>query len=63
MTFRETAEAKLKWVLEQKAKGLEVIEKQLQQLEDNKENLTMLDGMIFVLKELLENKVEENKVE
>ena len=63
MTFRETVEAKLKWVLEQKTKGLEVIEKQLQQLKDNKENITMLDGMIFVLTELLETKEEENKVD
>jgi len=63
MTFRETVEAKLKWVLEQKTKGLEVIEKQLQQLKDNKENLTMLDGMIYVLTELLEYKEEENKVD
>ena len=63
MTFRETVEAKLKWVLEQKTKGLEVIEKQLQQLKDNKENITMLDGMIYVLQELLEHKEEENKVD
>ena len=63
MTFRETIEAKLKWVLEQKTKGLEVIENQLQQLKDNKENITMLDGMIYVLQELLEHKEEENKVD
>lgn len=65
--LRVDIEAKLKWALEQKENGIKVIEKQMKQIQENKNTLLELQGIIKVLTQLLEPakvepKVEERKV-
>ena len=57
--LRKEIEDKLKWALEQKANGLKVIEKQLNQVKDNQNTLLELAGIIKVLSQLLESDKEE----
>jgi len=61
ISLRKTIEQKLKWSIEEKKKGLEVIEKQLAQIKENKDTILKLDGIILVLTELLEPKDEIKK--
>ena len=58
--LRKDIEDKLTWAIEQKKKGLEVIEKQLQQVKENKDTMLELTGIIKVLSQLLE---EDKKIE
>ena len=57
--LRNIITEKLEWAKIEKEKGIKVIEKQLQQVKENKETITKLDGIIMVLTELLEIKKEE----
>jgi len=62
--LRVDIEAKLKWALEQKENGIKVIEKQMKQIQENKNTLLELQGIIKVLTQLLEpDKPEEPKAE
>jgi uncharacterized protein YicC (UPF0701 family) len=62
--LRADIEAKLKWAIEQKTKGIKVIEKQMQQIKENQNTLLELQGIIKVLMQLLEpEKIEEPKPE
>jgi len=54
IALREEIKAKLNWAIEEKKKGIVVIEKQLAQIKENKETINKLDGVITVLTELLE---------
>jgi len=63
ITLRANIEAKLKWAIEEKARGIAVIEKQFAQIKENKDTILKLDGIILVLKELLEPPKEEPKKE
>jgi LDH2 family malate/lactate/ureidoglycolate dehydrogenase len=57
--LRVDIEAKLKWALEQKENGIKVIEKQMKQIQENKNTLLELQGIIKVLTQLLEPIKEE----
>ena len=62
--LRLTIEAKLKWAIEEKKKGITVIEKQLAQIQENKITIYKLDGIITAFAELLEpEEKEEQKIE
>jgi len=61
--LRVDIEAKLKWALEQKENGIKVIEKQMKQIQENKNTLLELQGIIKVLTQLLEPIKEEIKNE
>ena len=67
ITLRKNIENKLNWAIEERKKGISVIEKQLAQIKENQSTILKLDGAITTLKELLEPeekeipKVEENK--
>ena len=62
--LRAIIEAKLKWAIEEKKKGLTVIEKQLAQIQENKITIYKLDGIITAFKQLLEpEEKEEQKTE
>jgi hypothetical protein len=59
--FQKIIETKLEWAIKEKTKGLKVIEKQFQQIKENKETLLQLEGMIKILNELLQiNLKKEN---
>lgn len=61
--LRKDIEDKLKWALEQKANGIKVIEKQLNQVKENQNTLLELAGIIKVLSQLLEPEKEISKKE
>ena len=62
--LRLTVEAKLKWAIEERKKGVAVIEKQMAQIQENKITIYKLDGIITAFKELLEpEEKEEQKTE
>lgn len=54
--LRKTIEEKLTWAKEEKIKGLAVIEKQMQQIKENKDILMKLSAVIDVLTDLLKEK-------
>ena len=56
--LRKDIENKLEWAITEKEKGLEVIEKQHEQIKNNQETMLKLDGIITVLTQLLETKPE-----
>lgn len=60
--LREIIKSKLDWAIAERKKGLEVINKQIQQIKDNQQTINKLEGVIAVLTELLESK-KENKEE
>ena len=59
ITLRKNIEDKLTWAIEERKKGVEVIEKQLAQIKENTIIINKLDGAITALKELLEPVKEE----
>jgi len=62
--LRLIVESKLKWAIEEKKKGITVIEKQLAQIQENKITIYKLDGIITAFVELLEpEEKEEQKTE
>ena len=61
--LRTIIEIKLKWAQNEQLKGLETIKRQLQQVQDNKETLLKIEGIITVLNQLLEPIIEESKYE
>ena len=69
IALRENIKVKLEWAKTEKKKGLETIDRQLQQIRDNKDTILKLDGIILVLTELLEpvketkNPDENDKIE
>lgn len=58
-SLQEKIEKKLDWAKTEREKGLQVIEKQLHQLKENKEILLKLETIISLLEELLSTKKEE----
>ena len=67
IALRKNIEDKLNWAIEERKKGVAVIEKQIAQIQENKIIINKLDGVITAFTELLEPeekevpKVEENK--
>ena len=59
INLRKNIEDKLKWAIEERQKGVAVIEKQMQQIKENTLIINKLDGAITALKELLEPEVKE----
>ena len=59
ITLRKNIENKLNWAIEERKKGIAVIEKQLAQIKENQSTILKLDGAITTLKELLEPVKEE----
>jgi len=59
IALREDIKAKLEWAIEERKKGLEVIEKQVKQIKENQNTLLELTGIIKVLTQLLEPKIKE----
>jgi len=60
VALRENIKAKLNWAIDERKKGLAVIEKQVKQIKDNQNTLLELQGIIKVLSQLLES---DKKVE
>ena len=63
MFLRQQLEAKLEWAKSERQKGLEVIQKQLKQIEENKEIISKLSAIISFVEEILNIKKEEKKEE
>jgi hypothetical protein len=61
--LRNVIEQKLAWAKAEKEKGLKTIEKQEQQLKENRETIIKLDGVILALTDVLKTPIEENKEE
>ena len=59
ITLRKNIEDKLTWAIEERKKGVAVIEKQLAQIKENTVIINKLDGAITALKELLEPEDKE----
>ena len=59
ITLRKNIEAKLKWAIEERKKGIAVIEKQLAQIKENTIIINKLEGAITSLTELLEPEEKE----
>lgn len=54
--LRKTIEEKLQWAIEEKKKGLAVIEKQMQQIKENQLTMQKLTAVIDILTDLLREK-------
>ena len=63
ITLRKNIEDKLKWSIDFKKKGLEIIEKQIAQIKENQNNMIKIDAIITVLSELLEPKIKDTTEE
>ena len=61
IALRKNIEAKLNWAIEEKKKGIAVIEKQIANIQENKVTINKLEGAIATLTELLEPEVKEVK--
>ena len=59
INLRKNIEAKLSWAIEERKKGVAVIEKQLAQIKENTVIINKLDGVITAFKELLEPEIKE----
>ena len=53
IALRKNIEAKLNWAIEERKKGVAVIEKQLAQIKENTVIINKLEGVITALTELL----------
>ena len=62
ITLRKNIEDKLNWAIEERKKGVAVIEKQLAQIKENTIIINKLDGAITTLKELLESEKESSNL-
>ena len=62
ITLRKNIENKLNWAIEERKKGIAVIEKQLAQIKENQSTILKLDGAITTLKELLESEKESSNL-
>jgi len=63
MFLRQQLEAKLEWAKSERVKGMEVIQRQLKQIQENKEIVSKLDTIISFVEEILHTKKEEMKEE
>lgn len=63
MFLREKIAKKLEWAIEEKKKGIALIEKQLNQIRENKEAVNKLDGAILALTELLQTERPKEEIQ